>query len=221
MGVSYRLQRASGLQNLDLNQKISLDTKMMEIKGFRKLTAERWLNLFTVSYVSRTGDKKFWQMASRQATPKCIGGGFRRPDAVVIVPFHLAKNRMVIIREYRVTLNDYEYGFPAGLVDSGESVEQAARRELIEETGLTVSRFTKISPPLYSSAGMTDESVAMVYVECEGEPSNSANSDSELIDILLISPEEALTLLSDPALKFDVKTWLAISQFAEQKSDVR
>jgi ADP-ribose pyrophosphatase len=188
---------------------------MMEIKGFRKLTAERWLNLFEVSYVSRTGDKKFWQMASRQEAPKCIAGGFRRPDAVVIVPFHMAKNKMVIIREYRVTLNGYEYGFPAGLVDRGESVEQAANRELVEETGLTVSRFIKISPPLYSSAGMTDESVAMVYVECEGEPSNSGNSDSELIDILLISPEEALTLLSDPALKFDVKTWLAISQFAE------
>jgi ADP-ribose pyrophosphatase len=194
---------------------------MMEIKGFRKLTAERWLNLFKVSYVSRTGNKKFWQMASRHEAPKCIAGGFRLPDAVVIVPFHLAKDKMVIIREYRVTLNDYEYGFPAGLIDSGESVEQAARRELIEETGLTVSRFIKISPPLYSSAGMTDESVAMVYVECEGEPSNSANSDSELIDILLISPEEALTLISDPALKFDAKAWLAISQFAEQKSVFR
>jgi len=188
---------------------------MLEIKGSRKLTAEKWLNLFKVSYISRTGDEKFWQMASRQKEPKCIAGGYRRPDAVVIVPFHIGENKMVVTREYRVPLNDYEYGFPAGLVDSGESVEQAARRELMEETGLTVSRFIKISPPLYSSAGMTDESVAMAYVECEGEPSTSANADSELIDILLISAEAALRLLSDPTLKFDAKAWLAISQFAE------
>ena len=188
---------------------------MVEIKGSRKLTVEKWLNLFAVRYVARTGDEKSWQIASRQKEPKCITGSYHRPDAVVIVPFHTVKNKMVITREYRVPLNDYEYGFPAGLVDSGESVEQAARRELMEETGLTVSGFIKISPPIYSSAGMTDESVALVYVECEGEPSNSANTDSELIEILFISPDEALDLLSDPTLKFDAKAWLAISQFAE------
>ncbi len=188
---------------------------MMEIKRYRKLTAEKWLNLFEVGYIARTGDEKTWQLASRQKEPKCVTGRYRRPDAVVIVPLHTTWNKMVITREYRVPLNDYEYGFPAGLVDRGESVEQAARRELTEETGLTVSRFIRTGPPIYSSAGMTDESVAMVYVECEGEPSNSANSDSELIETLLISPEEALDLLSDPTRKFDAKAWLVISQFAE------
>ena len=189
---------------------------MLKIKGSRKLTAEKWLNLFEVSYVARTGDEKSWQIASRQNEPKCLSGNYHRPDAVVIVPFHTVRDKMVIIREYRVPLDDYEYGFPAGLVDEGESVEQAARRELMEETGLTVSRFIKVSPPIYSSAGMTDESIAMVYVECEGEPSNSANTDSELIEILFISPDEALDLLKDTTLKFDAKAWLAISQFAEK-----
>jgi ADP-ribose pyrophosphatase len=189
---------------------------MLKIKGSRKLTAEKWLNLFEISYIARTGDEKSWQIASRQNEPKCLSGNYHRPDAVVIVPFHTVRDKMVIIREYRVPLDDYEYGFPAGLVDDGESVEQAARRELMEETGLKVSRFIKISPPIYSSAGMTDESVAMVYVECEGEPSNSANTDSELIEILFISPDEALALLKDTTLKFDAKAWLAISQFAEK-----
>jgi len=188
---------------------------MIKIKGYRKLTAEKWLNLFEVRYIGRTGNEKSWQIASRQNEPKCLTGSYRQPDAVVIVPFHTARNKMVIIREYRVPLDGYEYGFPAGLVDNGESAEQAARRELMEETGLKVSRFIKVSPPIYSSAGMTDESVAMVYVECEGEPSNSANTDSELIEILFISPDEALDLLSDTTLKFDAKAWLAISQFAE------
>jgi ADP-ribose pyrophosphatase len=61
---------------------------------------------------------------------------------------------------------------------------------------------------------MSDESVAMVYVECEGEPSSSANTDSELIEVLFISPSEAAGLLSDTALKFDAKAWLEISRFA-------
>jgi ADP-ribose pyrophosphatase len=188
---------------------------MIKIKGSKKLTAEKWLNLFEVRYITRTGNDRSWQIASRQNEPKCLTGNYHQPDAVVIVPIHTVRDKMVIIREYRVTLDGFEYGFPAGLVDEGESVEQAARRELMEETGLAVSRFLKVSPPIYSSAGMTDESVAMVYVECEGEPSNSANTESELIEILFISPREALDLLYDKSLKFDAKSWLAISQFAE------
>jgi ADP-ribose pyrophosphatase len=173
---------------------------MIEIKGSRKLTHQKWLNLFDVKYVAKTGDEKSWQLATRQKEPKCVTGRYDRPDAVVIVPFHKAKDKMVITREYRVPLSDYEYGFPAGL---------------IEETGLTVSRFIKISPPIYSSAGMTDESVAMVYVECEGKPSNTANTEFELIEVLLITPAEALRMCSDATLKFDAKAWLEISQFSE------
>ena len=186
----------------------------VKIKGLKKMTTGRWLNLFDVNYIDRTGEEKSWQIVSRKKEPKCISGDYRQPDAVVIVPFHAEENKMVILREYRVPLNDYEYGFPAGLVDQGESAQQATRRELREETGLTVKRFKKISPPIYSSAGMTDESVSMVYVDCEGAPSTRENTASELIEILLVSPAEAQALLKDTTLKFDAKAWLVISQFA-------
>jgi ADP-ribose pyrophosphatase len=187
---------------------------MKPIKEYRQLTDEKWLNLFEVNYVAKNGEDRSWKIASRQKQPKCVSGRFDPPDAVVIVPFHTAKNKMVIIREYRVPLNDYEYGFPAGLVDAGESVEQAAWRELMEETGLTVRRLLKSSPPLYSSAGMSDESVAMVYVECEGEPPGRTGTDCEQIEVLFISAAEASAMLEDATLKFDVKTWLEISRFA-------
>ena len=190
---------------------------MIAIKESKKLTHQKWLNLFDVKYVAKTGDEKSWQLATRKKEPKCVTGRYDQPDAVVIVPFHKAKDKMVITREYRVHLSDYEYGFPAGLIDAGESVEQATRRELREETGLTVSRFIKMSPPIYSSAGMTDESVTMVYVECEGTPSNTGNTEFELIEVLLITPAEALRMCSDVTLKFDAKAWLEISQFAEKR----
>jgi ADP-ribose pyrophosphatase len=64
---------------------------------------------------------------------------------------------------------------------------------------------------------MTDESVVMVYVECEGKPSNSANTEFELIEVLLITPAEAFRMSNDPTLKFDAKAWFEISQFAESE----
>jgi len=183
----------------------------MKIKKSQKLTHQKWLNLFDVRFVDRHGRTKSWQMASRQNEPKCVTGDSTRPDAVVIVPFHIEKHKIVITKEYRVPLGDYEYGFPVGLVDAGETIEDASRRELKEETGLSITRFIKTSPPIYSSAGMTDESVAMVYVECDGEPSVEGNTDSEQIEVILIAKSEASKLCADAELKFDAKAWLVLS----------
>ncbi len=188
----------------------------MKIRSADKLTNLKWLNMFDVDYIDKDGCRRSWQIASRSKAPKCISGKFNKPDAVVIVPFHTAENKVVIIKEYRVALAGYEYGFPAGLIDPGETIEQTARRELQEETGLTVTRFLKISPPVYSSTGMTDESVAMVYVACDGQPSTTGNKGSELIEIQLVTRTRASQMCENPALKFDVKAWLVLARFAEK-----
>ena len=186
----------------------------MEIKKSHKLTRQIWLNLFDIEYNDKNGRAKSWQLASRQREPKCMTAEFSIPDAVVIVPFHTDRKKMVITREYRIPLGDYEYGFPAGLVDEGESIEAAARRELKEETGLDVTRFLKISQPVYSSAGMTDESVSMVYVECAGQLSMEENTESEEIEVLLVSQSQTQELIKNPKLNVDAKAWLVLSNFA-------
>ncbi len=187
----------------------------MKIKDSKKLTNLKWLNLFNVSYVDRDGVHKIWQIASRVKEPKCVTRDFAKPDAVVMVPFHKSKKKMVITKEYRVPLADYEYGFPAGLVDEGETVQEAARRELKEETGLEITRFIKIGPSIYSSAGMTDESVSMVYIECDGVPSNHRNEGSEDIQVIFVSREETSQLCNDSSLKFDAKAWIVLINFAK------
>jgi ADP-ribose pyrophosphatase len=188
----------------------------MQIKKSHKLTRQKWLNLFDIEYTDKNGRKKSWQLASRHNEPKCMTEDFSMPDAVVIAPIHTDQKKMVITREYRIPLKDYEYGFPAGLVDKGESIEAATRRELKEETGLDLTRIIKTSQPVYSSAGMTDESVAMVYIECTGRPSAEANTDSEEIEIMLVSQSEAAALIENPELKFDAKAWLVLYGYAEK-----
>lgn len=186
----------------------------MKILGVDKLSDTEWLNLYRVTYSLPGRDPRAWTIASRQEAPRCATGRFKTPDAVFIAAYHSPTSTIVVTREFRVALAGYQYGFPAGLVDAGESVENAARRELREETGLELTRVLRASPPLYSSAGITDESMVMVYVECAGEPSNRANEETEIIEVLFAPPAEAGRLCADPTLKFDAKAWLVLSRFA-------
>ena len=187
----------------------------MEIKKADKLTNMKWLNLFDVAYKDKNGLNRSWQIATRARQPKCVSGQFTETDAVMMVPFHTSENKLVITREYRVPLDDYEVSFPAGLIDAGESVEQAVRRELKEETGLNLSRVICTSPPLYTSAGMSDESVAMVYIECDGRPSSAGNTTSESIEVDFVSPSQAARLCNKPTLKFDAKAWLVLKNYSK------
>ena len=178
----------------------------MKVCSVEKLTDYKHLNLVSVAYKDRNGEDKSWIYASR--------GAADRPDAVVIVPFHKQANRLVMIREFRVPLGGYQYGFPAGLVDPGETVAQAGERELFEETGLGVDRILRQSPPIFSSSGMTDESISLLYVECGGEPGSEHNEASEQIEVLMVSQADARALIDRQDLLFDVKTWIVADRFA-------
>ena len=186
----------------------------MKITGYKKLTDARWLNLFDVSYMDAAGRQRNWQIVSRNRRPKCASGVFDMPDAVLMIPFHTRKQKIVVLREYRVSLAGFQYEFPAGLIDNGESIEEASRRELKEETGLSLKRITGVSPPLYNSAGLTDESVVLVDCDCDGVPSTRENQGAETIEICLLSPADAFRIISDAHAMCDVKLWLLLHHFA-------
>ncbi len=57
-----------------------------------------------------------------------------RPDAAIIFPL-TDDGDVVLVRQYRHAIERVELGLPAGLVEEGEEPEEAARRELLEETG--------------------------------------------------------------------------------------
>lgn len=187
----------------------------MKIKEIRRVTNYRHLNMFEIDYLDRFQKQKAWQIASRQAEPRCLSGDFGSADAVVIVPFHVETQRLVIIEEFRVPLGGNQYGFPAGLIDKGETIQEAAARELKEETGLEMTAFLRESPPVYSSSGMSDESIVMVYVECRGEPSNLENEGSEEIATVMVSSDEASDLCGRKDVKVDVKTWLVLNHYGD------
>ena len=158
---------------------------MTEIVGTEKLTNERWLNLFCRTF-RRGGETFRWLFASRKADAAMD----RKIDAVLIVPILIdgieegGEPKLVATREWRATICDYEWGVPARLCDGDESPIDTARRELMEETGYELVEIQKVSPPNYSSTGMTDELVVMVFCTCRTPPNHQQHLDgAELIEV--------------------------------------
>ena len=87
-------------------------------------------------------------------------------ESVGIFVFNKDKSKMLLIKEFRYPINNYVISTPAGLIDSGESITDAAIRELYEEVGYTKEQVTieYVLQPSYSSVGLSDEQTASVFV---------------------------------------------------------
>jgi ADP-ribose pyrophosphatase len=153
-------------------------------------------------------------MCSRNDDPIA---GASRADAVVIVATidTDGKKKLVVTKEFRVPIWDFEYGFPAGLIDDGEDVETTVARELKEETGLKLARIRHISTPVFSSAGLTDESCHMVLVEARGQVSDKWLDESEDIEVLLLDVGGIRELLVSDK-KIAAKAWGLLYHYAQK-----
>ncbi|MFL0267329.1 NUDIX hydrolase [Candidatus Clostridium radicumherbarum] len=193
---------------------------MNRIKKLIPLTATKFLSVYDAEYENKKGAIKHWMVASRKdfetLKAQYFNGKDENIDAVIIAALHKESKCLVIIRQFRVPLNDYVYELPAGLLDKNETFEIAVRRELKEETGLSLIQIDRqnTKSKVYISAGMTDESVAMVYCSCEGVISKKYLEDDEDIEAILINKEEAKSLLNSNA-KMDIKVLLTLQSFVK------
>jgi ADP-ribose pyrophosphatase len=192
---------------------------MMKIIDSAVVSKSKFVTLVAVAYEDRKGHTKRWHMVSRGEQPKCITGKIQHPDAAIIVPYHRREDKLVVIKEFRVPVGGYQYGFPAGLLDPGENLAAAAGRELHEETGLDLVRVYRHSPAIFSSAGITDESIAMVFAEVEGMPGTSHNEDSEEIEVFLMDRDAVRDLLQRSGLVFGARAWLVMDAFVRMGED--
>ena len=76
------------------------------------------------------------------------------PDWVIVIPEH--ENNFLMVRQWRHGEKALSWEFPGGVIDAGEKPEEAARRELLEETGASAGSLVCLgsmnpNPALFSN----------------------------------------------------------------------
>jgi len=175
---------------------LSKKLKITEIKPIEQL---KYLNSFEIEYETINGKKKKWELVSRHGVERLeneIKYQQSYTDGTMIFATDEKKEKLIILKEYRVSAGQYIYMFPAGLIDSDESIENASIREFKEETGMNFKP-NYIEKERYVSVGIINERVNIAYGTYSGEPSKNFQEDSEDAEILIIDKNEAKRILAE------------------------
>ena len=164
----------------------------MRLIDIVQLSSSKYLNMYKLKLINRKGKPKDYFVASRRKKEElsCVTKNHDRCDGVMIIPL-TENDEVVLLKQYRPAIGDYLYELPAGIVDPGESIEEAARRELFEETGLKAKSYELILKPSYTSVGMSDETTAVVKMVVDGEMTNENIEENEDIEVFKIKKSEA------------------------------
>ena len=118
-------------------------------------------------------------------------------------------DRLVVVRQHRPGAAGPVLELPAGKLEPGEDVERAADRELAEECGLAVSRWTGIGS-FWAAPAYSTEHVSVLAGVCSGEAHAEPDPD-EQISVERIAPAEAEARLEDAVSLAALALWRAWS----------
>ena len=183
-----------------------------------------WINKYHLHYALPDGRPYTYEGVSRKgpdryaAALEALGStGAPTPDAVCIVPL-LPDGSVLLEREFRYPLNSWCVSLPAGLIDAGETLEEAVARELSEETGYRlrddiVPAVRPLPQPGFSSTGLTEENVQVVFAQVE--PAGEAQPDSaELIEPFTVARTDLRAFLDANQLPIGTRCQLILELLA-------
>lgn len=162
--------------------------KLLKMEQVKKGT---YLNNYELTYCNKKGHEKIYEIVSRNELHSVADIG-QKASGVSIAA--VSKGRLLLLQEFRMSVNKVIYNLCAGLLEKDEALETCIERELYEETGLQVKRIIKILPPAYSAVGFSDTKTYLAFVEVTGEIADHTSANEE-IQAAFYSKEALLELL--------------------------
>ena len=130
----------------------------------------------------------------------------RHPGSVVLLPIP-KPGHIVLIRQYRYSIDEWIWELPAGSLKPGENPDEAAARECEEEIGLAPGKVTRLRG-YYPTPGFCDEQ--MIYYRCDelrapAPDSTARKDDDEELEPRTFALSEARELVASGEI-IDLKT---------------
>jgi ADP-ribose pyrophosphatase len=165
----------------------------------------KWVALKKVDFVDQTGTSRSWEIAVRKTTSRS------GVDAVAMGNIFVHPSKppaTMLVIQYRPPVGKYTVEWPAGLVDEHETPEEAAVREMREETGYE-GKILESGPVVASDPGLTNATLKLLMVEVRLKNEDDIMPDQKLDEGELI--ERVMVPLSE--LYDRLMKWAADDKF--------
>lgn len=150
----------------------------------------QWLQLIKTTWLKENGEPHVWEGVKRVGANGCV----------MVIARLQPSGDFLLVEQFRPPLGQNTLEFPAGLVDDDEDIQQAALRELKEETGYH-GTLDSLIPSRALSPGLGSERIAIALVQIDEtleqnqKPQQALESTEEGLKVHRISLEQLLDLL--------------------------
>ncbi len=189
----------------------------MKFKRINKVCEGKYITRYNIDYETEIGSQKTYEMISRSNDLDTFEKLHEtRPDAVIMIIHNETGDKLLLNREFRMAVGEWVYNFPAGLIDEGENERDAAKRELYEETGLTLESVSEVWKESYSAIGFSNEKGVVIVGTASGSIRPS-DSDMEEIAAAWYTKQDVRKLLENS--RFAARTQAYCALWSKNKEE--